>query len=123
MPDIIIKQSVIHGKGIFAGRDFKKGEIILRWKPRVINKSELANLSEPERKFIFSAGPDTYYHMQEPERFVNHSCENNTTVQDACDVAIRDIKAGEEITANYNDDGIDDFVCNCKTKHCRGRVH
>ena len=29
--DVIIKKSKIEGKGVFAARDFKKGEIVVKW--------------------------------------------------------------------------------------------
>ena len=94
MNNILIKQSEIHGTGLFAGRDFKKDEIVLKWKPKILHEKDIAALSKNERRFIFKVGEDKYYFMQEPERFMNHSCENNTTVQNDSDVAIRDIKAG-----------------------------
>lgn len=119
---IEIKPSKIHGLGIFAMRDIKKGEIVLRWKPKVLSESEVEKLPREERKFVFNVGGNKYYLMQKPERYMNHSCENNTTVQNDCDVAIRDIKAGEEITANYNNDGIEEFACHCGSGHCRGTV-
>ncbi len=122
MPDILTKPSPIHGTGLFAGRDFKKGETVLRWKPKVLNAKEVAKLGSEDRNFVFKLGEDRFYFMQEPERYMNHSCENNTTVQNDSDVAVRDIKAGEEITANYNDDGIEEFACNCGSEHCRGRI-
>lgn len=38
MSDIIIKSSKIHGTELFAGRDFKKGETVLRWRPKVLTE-------------------------------------------------------------------------------------
>lgn len=122
MNTVIIKPSKIHGKGVFAARDIKKGETVLKWNPEVLTEKEVAALSTEDRKLTFKVGPDRYYYMQEPERYMNHSCENNTTVQNDSDVAIRDIKAGEEITANYNDDGIEEFACNCGSGHCKGKA-
>lgn len=29
--DVIVKKSKIDGKGVFAARDFKKGEIVIKW--------------------------------------------------------------------------------------------
>jgi len=31
MADVIVKKSKIHGLGVFASRNFKKGEIIIKW--------------------------------------------------------------------------------------------
>ena len=59
--------------------------------------------------------------MQEPERYVNHSCDANTTAKNPCDIAIRDIKKGEDVTGNYSEELIPNtkMKCNCKSKNCR----
>ena len=31
MTDVTVKKSKIHGMGVFAARNFKKGEVILKW--------------------------------------------------------------------------------------------
>jgi len=36
MKSVVVKKSKISGKGVFASRDFKKGEIVLRWRPKKI---------------------------------------------------------------------------------------
>ena len=121
MPDVIVKQSKIHGDGIFAARDFQKGEVVLRWKPKYIPVSEIDTLTEEEKHYSYNVGGKVAI-MQEPERFVNHSCDNNTSAVDGCDVALRDIKTGEEITANYNNDGMVEFNCDCGADHCRNTI-
>ena len=60
--------------------------------------------------------------MQSPERFVNHSCESNTTVKNRSDIAIKNIKKGEEITSNYSSHGIESFKCKCGSKGCKGII-
>ena len=122
MLDVVIKKSDIHGNGVFAARDFKKGEIVMRWKPKYLPLSEKDNFSDDEKKYIYIL-EDKIRVMQEPEKFVNHSCDNNTYVADECDVALRDIKKGEEITANYDNDGLSEFECQCGTSSCRKMVH
>ncbi len=59
--------------------------------------------------------------MQSPERYVNHSCVANTQVKDFCDVAVRDISKGEEITSDYSEGLLSGFSmrCNCGSKNCR----
>jgi len=42
--------------------------------------------------------------MQAPEKYINHSCDANTMARDFCDIALRDINLGEEITANYTEE-------------------
>jgi SET domain-containing protein len=63
----------------------------------------------------------TYILMQEPERYINHSCEANTTAKDFCDVARRDIKKGEEITADYREDtqAKGEMKCRCGSPTCK----
>ena len=61
--------------------------------------------------------------MQPPEKYVNHSCEANTEVKNHCDVAIRYIKKGDEITSDYNKKGsFVSFICKCGSKRCRGII-
>jgi len=120
--DVIVKKSKIHGIGVFAVRDFKKGEIVLHWKPKYLPLSVKDTFSDVEKHYIYIL-EDKIRVMQEPEKFVNHSCDNNTYVIDECDVAIRDIKEGEEITANYDNDGITEFECKCGTDKCKKIIH
>lgn len=117
--DIIIKKSKISGKGVFALRDFNKGDVIFRWNPKSIKKSEIESLSAREKTYVVQLNR-RYFIMQAPERYVNHSCEANTTVKDNSDVAIRKIKKGEEITSDYvKTKGGSSFECKCGSKKCR----
>ncbi|MDP2933242.1 MAG: SET domain-containing protein-lysine N-methyltransferase [bacterium] len=117
---IIVKRSRIQGKGIFAARDFEKGEVVLKWKPKILNKPELVKLSEREKHFIYKAGKNKYFLEQPPERYVNHSCDANTSVKNLCDVAIRNIRKGEEMTSYYKKESLPvGFVCKCGSKKCK----
>jgi SET domain-containing protein len=113
MKDIVIMKSKIQGKGVFAARDFKKGEVIIKWDASdKINKKEYD--SAKDKTYLSKVGK-IYLRMKAPAKYVNNSCNPNTKVKNFCDVTIRDIKKGEEITGNYADDtGGIDFKCNCK---------
>ena len=39
MSNVIVKKSKINKKGVFAVKDFKKGEIVLKWNPKIIVRS------------------------------------------------------------------------------------
>jgi SET domain-containing protein len=124
MSDVIVKESKIHGKGVFAARDFKKGESITKWDTsRTMTKEELQNASKEDKRYITVMNGKTVV-MQEPERYVNHSCNPNTIIKNFSDVARRDIKTGEEITGNYLEEGSLEvpFVCNCGSDNCRGKI-
>ena len=118
---VIVKNSGIEGKGVFALRDFKKGEIVLRWNiSYTLPKGKVEKMSNKQKKYI-SFLDDKYIIMQEPEKYVNHSCEPNTTAKNFCDVTIRDIKKGEEITADYTEELPPNtyMECNCGSKKCK----
>ena len=120
MKSVTVKKSQIHGEGVFAARKIKKGEIVLRWNnSHKLTKKEVHKLSEKEKRYIsFIKGE--YILMQPPERYVNHSCDANTYAKNFCDIAKRDIKKGEEITADYSEEGVPvDMKCNCGSKNCK----
>lgn len=117
--DVIVKKSKIEGRGVFAARDFKKNEIVLTWHPKSLTKVEFDNLSDQESKYRHKEG-DSYSIMQPPERYVNHSCNPNTSPFNSSDIAIREIKQGEEITSDYNGLSNPNFICNCGSDKCKG---
>ena len=122
MKEIIVKKSKINKKGVFAGRDFKKGEVVLKWHPKVLVQSEAQKIADSQKNYLYKAGRNKYFLMQPPERFVNHSCEANTKTENDCDIAIRKIKQGEEITSSYGKGGAVSFKCECGSKNCNGVV-
>jgi len=122
--DVIVKKSKIHGLGVFANRDFKKGEIVLKWDlSHELSTEEVKELDEEEKKHI-SYQKGKYILMQPPERYVNHSCDANTFTGNFCDVAKRDVRKGEEITTNYTEGGSpgQNIKCNCGSKKCKGII-
>ena len=122
MKDVIVKKSKISGQGVFAERDFKKGEVVLKWNLKPLKELDIKNLSEKERTYVVIIDKK-HYLMQSPERFVNHSCDSNTKAKNNCDVAVRNIKSGEEINSDYCDiDGIEGFRCKCGSKSCKGII-
>jgi len=87
-------------------RNFRQGEVVLRWDvTHLIEHEELASMPERGRLYTHPFDENRLIVVQPPERYVNHSCDNNTVVRDFCDVAVRDIDAGEEITSDYTSDG------------------
>ncbi len=124
MKDIIVKKSKTDKKGVFADRDIKKGEVVLKWKSKkILTKEQVDKLPVSEKRYVSSYTPGEYLFQGIPERYVNHSCDPNTKVKDNSDVAIRDIKKGEEITSDYTKDNLQThFKCNCGSKNCKGFI-
>ncbi len=107
MVDLITGKGNLAGKGIYAGRDFKKGEVLIKYRLKHLTPEEFNNLPESEREFthVHHGVIDLY---SEPERYVNHSDSPNTyqDLVNMCDVAARDIKKGEMITTDATKDDI-----------------
>jgi len=121
MIDIVVKKSKIHGKGVFAARDFKKRNIVLKWKGKILTEAQKNSLPTHQQKFVSRYEKNKWIFFDSPCKYVNHSCNPNTKAKNHSDVAILDITKGEEITANYeNEETIINFKCNC-SKNCKRR--
>jgi len=119
--DVVVKKSKIQGKGVFANRNFKKGETIIKWDTsHELSSAEIKKLSGSDKKYIaFLEGK--YIVMQSPAKYVNHSCNANTFAKNFCDIAKRDIEKGEEITGDYSENNIpgEKMKCSCGSKNCK----
>jgi hypothetical protein len=122
--DVELRPSLIHQRGVFALRAFKRGDVVLRWDvSQRVAADEVASLDAAHRAYLHPYDATTLVMVQSPERFVNHSCDHNTEVRGFSDVAIRDIAPGEEITSNYETDGAGVvFECRCGSPSCRKRI-
>ena len=100
--NLVVRPSSIEGLGVFAKRAFKKGETVLRWRPKRLSEAEFHSAAPSERRYLGTLDDGTRVLMQAPERFVNSdsSAPNTQTVGES-DVAVRDISPGEEITSDY----------------------
>ena len=126
MADVVIKKSKIHGKGVFAARDFKKGEIVIDWATcsNTLTKEEVDKVPKSQKRYVSYLGKGKYVFFKSPGKYVNHSCDSNTKPINGCDVAVRDIKKGEEITADYVREKVPglNMKCKCGSKNCRGII-
>ncbi len=121
---MIVKTSKIDGKGVFADKDYKKGEVVIRWDlAHVLSEKEAQKVPDGKKKYVISF-KGKFLFLQPPERYLNHCCEANTTIVDFCDVAKKDIKKGEEITADYSENILEGIKikCKCENKNCRGWI-
>jgi SET domain-containing protein len=120
---IIIKESSIHGLGIFAARDICAGEVIIDWKEctEKLTEREVEGLSIEDRKRVSVIGGEQTL-FKPPACWVNHSCAPNARGEAGRDIAIRPIKKGEEITVDYVVEKVPDLKiwCNCGSPACRG---
>src|SRR3990167_11350043 len=100
----IIAPSSIHGVGVFALRDIKKGQKLhLRWIPMGFIQTTFSKLLPDIRKIIEGRWPPVrdgypFIHPHEDANllsFMNHSKDCN--YDDKNDIALRDIPKGSEI--------------------------
>ena len=111
MRDVVIKKSKIgqfpNGKGVFANRDFKKGEVVIKYNLKPLTGEEFEDLPESEKEFTHKHLGVIYLYSV-PERYVNHTSNPNTIqyLRKKCDVAKRNIKKGKEITTDATKDEI-----------------
>ena len=99
---VIIGNGVLNNKGVYAARDFKKDEIVIKYILTPLTRKGFEKLPEKEKWFAHILN-DTIFLFGEPERYVNHSDTPNTFQayrNGWCDIALKDIKEGEEITTD-----------------------
>ena len=107
MSDIIIGKGNLAGKGVYTARDFKKGEVVIKYNLKPLTKQEFENLPQGEKEFVHTHREVIHLYL-EPERYVNHSEKPNTyqDLENFSDVASRDIVKGEMITTDATKDDI-----------------
>ncbi len=139
----IVRNSKIHGNGVFAKRDIKKGEEVIEYKGKKLTKKESDDIAERTLEMAKSnknLGQVYIFEINKkydidgnvsynPARFINHSCTPNCeTQQDDEDriwiVAVKEIKKGEEITYNYGYDfeNYKEHRCKCSSRNCVGYI-
>ena len=123
-----LKESAIHGKGLFAIAPFAKGEIVCVKGGYIFDREMLRSMPEWYRAAEIQIAEALFIGpLSEDERegsmiFSNHSCEPNIGVQgQIVFVAMRDIAAGEELTHDWamTDDDEFEMECHCGASSCR----
>jgi SET domain-containing protein len=136
-----VRQSPIHGRGVFASRSIRKGTRIIQYVGEKIDKEESnrrgLELFEESQKtggaavYIFDLNEEWDLDGNKDyndARLINHSCEPNAEMLNEDDelwlYALRDIRAGEEISFDYGYD-LEHFLdhpCRCGTNSCVGFI-
>lgn len=140
---IIVKESSIHNKGIFAAKDIPKGAKILEYVGEKITKREsdrradevLARAAkDPSSGAVYIFTLNRWHDIDgdvpyNTAKYINHSCSPNCEVIQEKDdslwiVAERDIKKGEELSYNYGYefDAYEDHPCKCGSPNCVGYI-
>ncbi len=92
----IVKQSTIHGKGLFAHCDISEGAIIgsIKHKP-----------TKKDGPYVLWVNESFSVQVECDLKYINHHSQPNACYyEDMKVVALSDIKKGEEITHDYGND-------------------
>ena len=92
----VIKESHIHGKGLFASCHINEGDVIgcIKYKP-----------VKEDGPYVLWIDADTGIQVDSDLKYINHHAEPNACYcEDLQVVALRDILVDEEITHDYGDD-------------------
>jgi len=124
-----IKSSLIHGTGLFARADIATGTHVLEYVGERVTKEESLRRRLEDNFFVFTVTDEFDIDGAvdwNPARFINHSCAPNCEAEMKDEhiwiIALRDIKAGEELTFNYGYDleDYEDHPCHCGAPQCLG---
>jgi hypothetical protein len=124
-----VRQSSIHGRGLFATADIAKDEIVAVKGGRIIDRKTLREEITPRLGPVEIQIDDDLFiaPVTDEERelsmlYSNHSCDANLGIRGKITfVAMRDIRAGEELTHDWAVTDDDDYSieCRCGASNCR----
>ena len=135
---IEVRDSPVHGRGVFAVAPIAKGERIIEYKGRLITEAQADERygdDESNHTFLFLLDNDMVidaYRDGNSARWINHSCDPNCEPMEEGNRlfihAIRDIEPGDELSYEYNL-VIEDrytpavkrlYACRCGSRKCHG---
>jgi len=140
-PWVEVRDSPIHGRGIYASRDIPSGTRIIEYEGERITKAESERRDEARAARAAAGGDPCVYifeinkrhdldgHMAwNTARLINHSCDPNCESEKVRGhiwiSARRDIKQGEELSFDYGFDveNWQEHPCRCGAKRCVGYI-
>lgn len=137
-----VRNSSIHGRGVYAVKPIKKGTRVYEYVGERISHAEADRrfaLKEQDdgHTFLFVVNQRTVIdgsHHGNDARYINHRCDANCeTITEDNRIfieATKDIRKGEELGYDYqltwsDDDSKEDlalYACRCGSKNCRGTM-
>lgn len=126
LSDILtVKNSLLHGKGLFSTKIVPSGDTITKIEGEMISADECVKREQEGNVYIFWKEDDLYVDVENHSiiKFINHSCEYNCDVDEDENgnlilIAARDIREGEELTIDY---GYDEIYENCSCNLCANK--
>jgi len=145
-PAFVVRHKEASGYGVYAKKDCKKGDVFFVSRFKLIDDDGTCFSYENEDGIILKETPEVHYtpvpHLNklvcypDGDAFMNHSCNPNIMPKDTDpldvenpighfdNIALKDIKAGDELTCDYNNYewDFDGFTCTCGAKNCCGEA-
>src|SRR5438876_10888222 len=131
-PKTEVRESKIHGHGLFATAKIAKDEIVAVKGGHIVDGKTLRGEITPplgpveiqidDHLFI---APVTDEEREGAMLYSNHSCDANLGLRgEITFVAMRTIRAGEELTHDWATTDDDDYsvTCKCGSANCRGSI-
>ena len=124
--NIRVFRSSIHGYGVMALRDLQPGETVADVEGILYRGDEIE-----DDRYCLWVDDDFYFDMVDQTRWINHSCDPNAEIEAELDgrggawarvVAMRLIRAGEEITYDYGFPQELAEPCSCRVAKCIGWI-
>ena len=123
--DVAVRGAGRKGLGVFALRQFDKGEFIFRRRyGRIIANASIPSLTNEEQRHLCELDYARSAVLLPPGCYLNHSCEPNAMRSGVKVFAWKRIRAGEEITIDYrlNAFGSGRSTCLCASPSCTGEI-
>src|SRR5215470_7468052 len=127
-PKTRVGRSSIHGRGLFAAKAVRKGEIVAIKGGHVLDRRALRRVRRRIAESYlqiddgFYIGAMTGREVKRNKMYLNHSCEPNVGMRgQIAFVALRAVKAGEELTYDWamEENLPARTVCRCRARRCR----
>lgn len=128
-PKTEIRESKIHGSGLFATTDIAKDEIVAVKGGHIVDRKILRERIAPRLGPVeiqidddLFIAPVTDEERESSMLYSNHSCDANLGMRgEITFIAMRDVRAGEELTHDWGTTDDDDYSveCKCGAANCR----
>jgi len=123
--NLTVKDSSVHGMGLFSTIEHKEGQIITIISGELINGEECVKREDEGNVYIFYKDEDEYIDASSHSqlRYLNHSCDYNCDIDEDDNgnlilFAVADIQSGEELTIDY---GYEEIYNYCSCSDCENK--
>lgn len=117
--NLIVKDSSVHGLGLFSKYNYTEGQIITKIDGEMIDAGECIRREEQGNVYIFYKDENEYIDASNHAllKYLNHSCNYNCEIEEDENgnlilLAASEIKSGDELTIDYGYEEIYQY-CTC----------